>query len=63
MPGDHDPAVGRIHQTSQTAPAADEERDRERWDHPQQQVLQRVDIVDDAGEQIPAAECREPRGR
>ncbi len=63
MPGGSIPAVGRIHQTSQTAPPPTRSAISERWDHPQQQVLQRIDVVDDTGEQIPAAERGEPRGR
>ena len=57
------PAAGRIHQTSHTVADADEQRDHERWDHPQQQVLQRIDVVNEARQQISAAEGRQPGGR
>ncbi len=32
-------------------------RDRERGQHPQQQILDRVDVADQAGQQLAAAEC------
>ena len=50
------PAWGRNHHRAATVAAADEHGDGEGLDHAQHDVLQRVDIVDDAGHQVTAAE-------
>ena len=42
---------------------ADDQRDRERRDHPQQHVLQGVDVVDDPSQQVPAAKGGQAGGR
>ena len=56
---EQDQTGGRQHPPDQAdGDGADERRDRERGQHPQQQVLERVDVVDEPREQIAAAEER-----
>ena len=57
------PAAGSSHHSSATVAPPASQRDRERRQDPQQQVLQRVDVVDEPRQQIALAERGQPGRR